>query len=229
MGWRLLIVVSLVAFGCAAGARVTAREPSFVPRPAECAGSIALTFDDGPHHGLTPTLLSILRDRNVQVTFFVVGNRIAGDEVIIQRMVLDGHSVQNHTWGHPMLTHLSDWEIAEQLELTTQAILSTGAPKPVFVRPPYGDYDARVLSIMANAGLTPVTWTVGLDPRDWEQPPIIEMVARVVNNLRHGGVVLLHDIHENTINAVPYLIDEIHRRGYCIDPFNGEDFWILNI
>lgn len=229
MAWRIVVLVSMVMFGCSAGASVSAENQLFVPRPNECVGSVALTFDDGPHAALTPILLNILRERDVQVTFFVVGNRIAGDEIIIQRMVLDGHSVQNHSWSHPMLTHLSDAEIAQQLELTTQAIVATGAPKPVFVRPPYGDYDARVLRVIAEVGLTPVTWTAGMDPRDWERPAVIDLVAHVVNSLRPGGVVLLHDIHENTINAVPYLIDAIHRQGYCIDPFLGEDHWILTV
>lgn len=198
-------------------------------RPAHCSGSIALTFDDGPDAALTPQFLDILETNHVQATFFVMGSNIEGNEPIIERMVDEGHSVQNHTWDHPYLSELSTDEIELQIERTSAAIVGAGAPEPQFGRPPYGDYNARVTGVFEIQGLQMVTWTNALDIRDWDGPASPEhIVERVRANLQDGGVVLLHDVQPNTLAALPGIIDAVHQEGYCIAPFQGEPGWDLN-
>lgn len=198
-------------------------------RPAECSGYIALTFDDGPDAALTPQFLDVLDTYDVHATFFVVGSNVEGNEPIIARMVDEGHSVQNHTWNHPYLTQLTTDEIERQVELTNAAIVGAGAPEPQFARPPYGDYDGRVAGAFDAQGLQVVTWTNALDIRDWDGPASPEqIVARVRVNLQDGGVVLLHDVQPNTLEALPGIIDAVHQEGYCIAPFQGEPEWDLN-
>ncbi len=198
-------------------------------RPAHCAGYIALTFDDGPDATLTPQFLDILDAYAVHATFFVVGSNIAGNEPIIERMVIEGHSVQNHTWDHPHLTELTANEIERQIERTNVAIAEAGAPEPQFGRPPYGAYDARVASAFDAQGLRVVTWTNALDIRDWEGPATPgQIVERVRVNLQDGGVVLLHDVQPNTLEALPGIIDAVHQEGYCFAPFQGEPGWALD-
>jgi peptidoglycan-N-acetylglucosamine deacetylase len=198
-------------------------------RPAQCAGHIALTFDDGPDALLTPQFLDILDAYGVHATFFVVGSHIEGNEQIIERMDAQGHSVQNHTWDHPYLTQLTTEEIERQLEMTNETILKAGAPEPEFGRPPYGDYDARVTGAFEAQGLQVTTWTNVLDIRDWDGPASSEqIVERVRVNLQDGGVVLLHDVQPNTLEALPEIIDAVHQEGYCFAPFQGEADWLLN-
>ncbi len=198
-------------------------------RPATCAGYIALTFDDGPDAVLTPRFLDILDAYDVPATFFVMGSSVAGNEAIIARMVDDGHRVQNHTWDHPYLTQLTTDEIERQIERTNAAIVGAGAPEPQFGRPPYGDYDARVAGAFDGQGLEIVTWTNALDIRDWDGPASSALIVeRVRGNLQDGGVVLLHDVQPNTLDALPGIIDAVHQEGYCIAPFQGEPGWELD-
>lgn len=198
-------------------------------RPADCSGFIALTFDDGPDAVLTPQFLDILDVYDVHATFFVVGSNIEGNEQIIERMVAEGHSVQNHTWDHPYLTQLTSEEIERQLEMTNEMIVGAGAPEPRFGRPPYGDYDARVAGVFEAQGLAITTWTNVLDIRDWDGPASpAQIVERVRIHLQDGGVVLLHDVQQTTLEALPAIIDVVHQDGYCFAPFEGEPDWLLD-
>lgn len=198
-------------------------------RPADCSGFIALTFDDGPDAVLTPQFLDILDVYDVHATFFVVGSNIEGNEQIIERMVAEGHSVQNHTWDHPYLTQLTSEEIERQLEMTNEMIVGAGAPEPRFGRPPYGDYDARVAGVFEAQGLAVTTWTNVLDIRDWDGPASpAQIVERVRIHLQDGGVVLLHDVQQTTLEALPAIIDVVHQDGYCFAPFEGEPDWLLD-
>lgn len=198
-------------------------------RPADCSGFIALTFDDGPDAVLTPQFLDILDAHDVHATFFVVGSNIEGNEQIIERMVAEGHSVQNHTWDHPYLTQLTSEEIERQLEMTNEMIVGAGAPEPRFGRPPYGDYDARVAGVFEAQGLAVTTWTNVLDIRDWDGPASpAQIVERVRIHLQDGGVVLLHDVQQTTLEALPAIIDIVHQDGYCFAPFEGEPDWLLD-
>lgn len=198
-------------------------------RPADCSGFIALTFDDGPDAVLTPQFLDILDVYDVHATFFVVGSNIEGNEQIIERMVAEGHSVQNHTWDHPYLTQLTSEEIERQLEMTNEMIVGAGAPEPRFGRPPYGDYDARVAGVFETQGLAVTMWTNVLDIRDWDGPASpAQIVERVRIHLQDGGVVLLHDVQQTTLEALPAIIDVVHQDGYCFAPFEGEPNWQLD-
>lgn len=229
----MLVAVAMVALIVMRQVSLThgqeGESPQIADRPAQCSGYIALTFDDGPDAQLTPQFLDILAAYDVHATFFVVGSNIAGNEPIIARMVREGHSVQNHTWDHPYLTHLTTDEIAGQMERTTAAIEGAGAPTPQYGRPPYGDYDARVAGVFDAQELQVTTWTNALDIRDWDGPATADqIVERVRVNLQDGGVVLLHDVQPNTLEALPGIIDAVHQEGYCIAPFQGEPDWDLD-
>ncbi len=194
-----------------------------------CSARVALTFDDGPDTELTPPILDILDEYNVQATFFVLGSKIEGNEPIIRRMIDSGHSVQNHTWDHPFLTQLHADQIWSQIELTNLAIMAAGAPMPMFIRPPYGDYDEQVQSVIEASGMNMVTWTGILDPRDWDGSSADEILRRITDNLTDTGVVLLHDIQLETGRALPEIITGIRDRGYCIEQFDGSEYWTLNV
>lgn len=143
-------------------------------------------------------------------------------------MVDEGHSVQNHTWDHPYLTEISDEEIADQLERTTRAMVDAGTPEPLFVRPPFGDYDGRTIEMVESQGYRIATWTNALDTRDWDGPTSEELIERILTNLQDGGVVLLHDIQPTTVSTLPHIIKILHEKGYCIEQFNDEEFWNLD-
>ena len=167
---------------------------------------VALTFDDGPSR-YTEGLLDILKEQDVKATFFVLGTQVRIQSETVHRMFQEGHQIGNHTWDHPNLTQMGDAQIREQLQLTDDLITQIiGAPTP-FLRPPYGAYNDRVL---AASGLPIIFWSV--DPLDWKDRDA-EIVASRIIGAPVGAIILAHDIHKSTVDAVPAIIAALKSRG----------------
>ena len=174
---------------------------------------VRLTFDDVPVRGNTRRVLDVLRNKRVKATFFVIGQQARANPALVRRAHHEGHSVQNHSYTHANLTTLSNTGIRRELSRTNRAIVDAGVPRPYRFRPPYGATNARVRSIGTSLGLTQTLWTV--DPRDWADPPASVVCSRVLNNVRSGSIVLLHDgTGANTDNALPCIINGLRARGY---------------
>lgn len=175
---------------------------------------IAVTFDDGPHPEFTPRLLDTLKERKVKATFFLVGRNAAAFPQIVKRMVEEGHEVANHTWAHPLLTGYSGDGVASQLKRTHDAIQKAGGVAPVLYRPPYGAVRlGQRRSIQEQFGYPTILWD--LDPLDWQSPRSVQKVHdRVLAGTKPGSIVLLHDIHETTVNAMPATLDVLIERGF---------------
>ncbi len=174
---------------------------------------VALTFDDGPHPRYTPRLLDILKQRNVKATFYVVGTNAKAYPHILKRMVQEGHEVANHTWSHPYLTKLSQSSVRKELDSTRDAIIqATGIP-PVSYRPPYGAINSSLKSwIHSEYGYPTIMWSV--DPLDWQKPGSGKVADRLVNGAHKGAILLAHDIHRGTIDAIPSTVDRLIQKGY---------------
>jgi peptidoglycan/xylan/chitin deacetylase (PgdA/CDA1 family) len=175
---------------------------------------IAVTFDDGPHAVFTPRLLDTLKERNIKATFFMVGRNATAYPQIVKRMKEEGHEVANHTWAHPLLTGYGAEGVKSQLKRTHDAIEKACGTAPILYRPPYGG--ARLTqrrSIMEDFGYPTILWDV--DPLDWQTPRSVQKVYdRVLSMTKPGSIVLLHDIHETTVNAMPATLDVLIERGY---------------
>ncbi|MDE0143972.1 MAG: polysaccharide deacetylase family protein [Caldilineaceae bacterium] len=167
---------------------------------------VALTFDDGPSY-YTEGLLDTLKEHNVKATFFVLGTQVRIQSETVQRMFQEGHQIGNHTWDHPNLTQLSDTQIREQLQLSDDLIAQLIGEKTPFLRPPYGAYNERVL---AASGLPIIFWSV--DPLDWKDRDAATVAARIAE-APVGAIILSHDIHKSTVEAVPAIIAALHARG----------------
>jgi len=173
---------------------------------------IALTFDDGPAQH-TDRILDLLERYGGQATFFVVGRSVEEWQETIRRTINLGSEVANHTWLHPDLTDISDQRIRAELQ-TTSAIIEqiTGLPRPPFFRPPFGLTDERVAGIAAELGYAIVTWT--LDTRDWEVRNADSVYNIIMNEAEEGSVILMHDTHGTTADAMERVIPELIARGY---------------
>lgn len=181
-------------------------------------GTVALTFDDGPHPTYTPQVLDVLHGRRVRATFFQVGAQVASYPRISRRAGAEGHRVANHTYRHENLTQLSSAAVADTLRRTSRAIADAGVRTPTLVRPPYGATNSRVASVISDLGMHQVLWNI--DPQDWRTGRSASTIRTYVfDHLRDGGNILLHDGVGNskaTVAALPGLIDGIRSRGYCI-------------
>lgn len=174
---------------------------------------IALTFDDGPSAKLTPKLLDLLGTHHVKATFFVIGQNVADHPEIVARAAREGHEIGNHSWSHPAFAKMSDEAVRRELQKTDDAIHSATGNRPTLLRPPYGSITARQKKwINEEFGYKIVMWDV--DPFDWKRPGPIAVTNRIVRNTRAGSIVLSHDIHPGTIEAMPAAIAQLEAKGF---------------
>jgi peptidoglycan/xylan/chitin deacetylase (PgdA/CDA1 family) len=174
---------------------------------------IAMTFDDGPSATLTPKLLDLLAARHIKATFFVIGENVAEHPEIVARAAREGHEIGNHSWSHPNFAKMSDEAVRRQIQQTDDAIKSATGKRPTFLRPPYGSITARQKRwIHDEFGYDIILWDV--DPYDWKRPGPAVVRNRILKETRPGSIVLSHDIHPGTIEAMPSTFDELEGKGF---------------
>jgi len=192
-------------FGAAAGV-TQSRGPSDKPY-------VAMTFDDGPHPQNTPRLLDILRARNIKATFYVIGRSVDNYPQIVRRIVAEGHEIGNHTYTHRNLTKLSDSEVLKELTRTRDSIVTASGVQPRTMRPPYGALLQRQRSmIREDFGYPTVLWSV--DPRDWQRPGVSVVTSRILTSAHNGAIILAHDLHSPSVDAMPATLDGLLRKGF---------------
>ena len=174
---------------------------------------IAMTFDDGPSATLTPKLLDILATHHIKATFFVIGENVAEHPEIVARATREGHEIGNHSWSHPNLAKMSDASVRSQLQRTDDAIKSATGARPTLLRPPYGSITTREKRwIHDQFGYQIILWDV--DPYDWKRPGPSVVRGRILKETRPGSIVLSHDIHPGTIEAMPSTLDALEAKGF---------------
>ena len=194
--------------------RATPEEPGITFNSVHVDGPyIAMTFDDGPSATLTPKLLDLLATHHIKATFFVIGENVAEHPEIVARAAREGHEIANHSWSHPNLGKMSDDSVRRQLRQTDDAIKNATGDRPTLMRPPYGSITAREKRwIHDEFGYDIILWDV--DPYDWKRPGPAVVRARILKETRPGSIVLSHDIHPGTIEAMPSTFDELEAKGF---------------
>jgi len=174
---------------------------------------IALTFDDGPSATLTPKLLDLLAAHHMKATFFVVGQNAADHPDILKRAFREGHEIANHSWSHPNLGKMSDEAVRREIQKTDDAIVAAIGRRPTLLRPPYGSITARQKRwIHDDFGYRIIIWDV--DPLDWKRPGPSVVTSRILKETHPGSIVLAHDIHPPTLEAMPSTFDQLDRKGF---------------
>lgn len=170
---------------------------------------VALTFDDGPRASTTRRLLEGLELREVNATFFLVGSRIAGCEALIEEMAAAGNQVGVHTYDHVMVTDLSRKDFDLQVGKTRALLIDLLGQGDYWLRPPYGIVDESV-ERWADGPL--ILWSV--DPEDWKDSDTDRIVAAVLEHVKDGDIILMHDIYESSVDAALRIVDALLERGY---------------
>jgi peptidoglycan-N-acetylglucosamine deacetylase len=174
---------------------------------------IAMTFDDGPSAALTPKLLDLLAAHHIKATFFVIGENVAEHPEIVARAAREGHEIASHSWSHPNFAKMSQESVRSQLQRTDDAIKSATGKSPTLMRPPYGSITEREKRwIHDEFGYDIILWDV--DPLDWKRPGPAVVRNRILKETRPGSIVLSHDIHPGTIEAMPSTFDELEAKGF---------------
>jgi len=174
---------------------------------------IAMSFDDGPSATLTPKLLDLLAARHIKATFFVIGENVMEHPEIVARAAREGHEIGNHSWSHPNLAKMSQESVRSQLQRTDDAIKNATGERPTLMRPPYGSITDREKHwIHDEFGYRIILWDV--DPYDWKRPGPAVVRNRILKETRSGSIVLSHDIHPGTIEAMPSTLDALEAKGF---------------
>jgi len=160
---------------------------------------LALTYDDGPNDPHTFRLLEVLARHNVRATFFLIGRYVKQRPDIAREVVRAGHVVGNHTFSHPNLIFVSARHTREQLVDCEQALTDAVGEHSRLFRPPFGGRRPSTLRIARTLGLEPVMWRV--TGWDWKGKPAEYVERRVMQQVRGGDVILLHDGGHLTFGA----------------------------
>jgi len=204
--------ITLLALPIVGTLRASARAEERPAAAAEqsCDAYVALTFDDGPTP-LTADLLDVLADHGARATMFNVGTAVEEHPEMVQEQLDAGHAVENHTRTHADLTTLTPEQVAEEITISNSDLRDAGAD-PQWFRPPYGYTDERVKAAVAAAGLQEVIWTT--DTFDWKESSPQQLLDRALA-VEPGGIILMHDGQQRTIDALPAILDGLAERGLC--------------
>ena len=174
------------------------------------AGTVALTFDDGPSGRFTRALLDGLEQRQVKATFLLCGYRLKDYPKEAKRILAEGHEIGLHGYSHDPMNKMSHRELERELK-DNLALLPQGC-RPVFLRPPGGASNKTVRDTARDLGLGILNWSV--DPRDWATRDAGAITAMVIDNVQDGDVILLHDMTDSSVEAALSIIDRLKAQGF---------------
>ena len=170
---------------------------------------VALTFDDGPSV-YTSKLLDILKEEDVKATFFILGKSAAVQKQTLRRMAQEGHNIGNHSYDHKDFSKISTEEATKQISLTDDIAEEITGSKPYYFRFPYGAYTKDKL-LLVNRPV--ISWNV--DPLDWKYRDA-ERIATEMSKASANAIILGHDIHKTTVEAIPQVIRALKAKGFRI-------------
>ena len=185
---------------------------------------VALTFDDGPKSATTPVLLDGLAQRGVHATFFVIGENVEGNELLLQRMEGEGHQIGLHTYHHKMLDQLNAAGFYEEVDSLRTTLTALVGREEFMLRPPYGMMNAAT---QARAAAPIVLWSV--DPEDWSDRDTARQVSVILDNTQDGDIILLHDIYPARVDTALQVVDALlplcHRGAALCHPGKDAGKW----
>ena len=169
---------------------------------------IALTFDDGPNYN-TSKVIDVLNKYDIKATFFVLGSRAINNKDILKKMADSGMEIGNHTYNHLLLTKYDENKIRSEIEDTSEVIYSATKKRPKLLRPSYGSVNNKIKKV---ANMPIIIWDI--DTLDWKYHNSKRITSRIVNKVRDGDIILMHDIYSASLNALSNIIPILQDNGY---------------
>ncbi|MFT4111661.1 glycosyltransferase [Silvibacterium sp.] len=194
---------------------------------------VALSFDDGPDPVWTPKILDVLKKYNVKATFMVIGEQAEDNPGLLKRYIREGHEIGNHTFTHPDISEISDFQLHSELNLTERLFAAELGLQPLYFRPPYSiDQEPQTNDQAAPADkIQSMGYTIignKIDTDDWNEHPrkspqeITNNVLTMLDDMKtaswkKGSIILMHDgggDRSSTLAALPLLITTLRAHGY---------------
>jgi peptidoglycan-N-acetylglucosamine deacetylase len=191
---------------------------------------VAISFDAAYGDTYTEEILSILEKYNVKTTFFLVGFWVDKYSDMVLKIDGAGHEIGNHSSTHPKMSLLTEQQITTELENTATKITDLIGKKPILFRPPYGDYNNRLIETAGNMGYYTIQWDV--DSQDWRELGVKHVVDNVTKRVENGSIILFHNNAKYVTQFLPVILEDLQSKGYKIIPISElihkENYYIDN-
>ena len=177
---------------------------------------ISISFDASWGADKTLSLLDILDEHNVKTTFFLVGGWVDKYPDMVQAIVARGHEIGNHSNTHPHMNALGEQAIRDELRMMSDKVENLTGVRPTLFRPPYGEYNNRVVQVARQEGYEVVQWSI--DSLDWKDRGTEDIIKQCTYRVDNGDIVLFHNDSNDILNALPTVIKHYQSLGYTIVP-----------
>lgn len=178
---------------------------------------VYLTFDNGYENGYTESILDTLKKEKAPATFFLTGHYVDSASGLVKRMVKEGHSIGNHSYGHPNMANISEQQMEDEWRKLDEAVKSvTGLKRTIYARPPEGVFNAKLLEKGNELGYRHIFWSVAFI--DWyKDRPKGKAYAynELMKQLHPGAVILMHTVSSDNAEALPDFIRDAKKQGYA--------------
>lgn len=177
---------------------------------------LAISFDASWGADKTISILDILDEHDVKTTFFLVGGWVDKYPDMVKEIVARGHEIGNHSDTHPHMSQLSESAIKDELRIMSDKVEKLTGVRPTLFRPPYGDYNNRVVEVSRAEGYECVQWSI--DSLDWKDRGTEDIIKQCTYRVDNGDIVLFHNDSNDIVNALPTVIKHYQGLGYTILP-----------
>lgn len=177
---------------------------------------LSISFDASWGADKTIAILDILDQYNVKTTFFLVGGWVDKYPDMLKEIAARGHEIGNHSDTHPHMSRLSEAEICKELHNMSDKVEKLTGVRPTLFRPPYGDYNDRVVTVSRREGYECVQWSI--DSLDWKDRGTADIIKQCTYRVDNGDIVLFHNDSNDIVNALPTVIEHYQQLGYTIIP-----------
>ena len=177
---------------------------------------LSISFDASWGADKTIAILDILDRYDVKTTFFLVGGWVDKYPEMVEEIFARGHEIGNHSNTHPHMSQLSESDIREELRIMSDKVEKLTGVRPTLFRPPYGDYNDRVVLVSRAEGYECVQWSI--DSLDWKDRGTEDIIKQCTHRVDNGDIVLFHNDSNDIVNALPSVIEHYQGLGYTIIP-----------
>ena len=177
---------------------------------------ISVTFDASWGGDKTMKILDLLEQYNAKATFFLVGIWVDKYPELVKAIAERGHEIGNHSDSHAHFTQIADSKIRQELDACSDKIEALTGVRPTLFRPPYGNYNSKVVTIVRDEGYEAVQWSI--DSLDWKNRGVDDLVKRATTNVQPGDIILFHNDSEYIVDALPAILQHYQAQGFDMIP-----------
>ncbi len=177
---------------------------------------ISVTFDASWGGDKTLAILDLLDQYEAKATFFLVGIWVDKYPELVKEIARRGHEIGNHSDSHAHFTQISDNQVRHELKSCSDKIEALTGKRPTLFRPPYGDYNSKVVTIVRDEGYECVQWSV--DSLDWKNRGVEDLIKRATANVQQGDIILFHNDSQYIVDALPTILSAYQAEGFKMIP-----------